>query len=74
MSTTFQHRAFIYADDDRYVAGLAPFIREGVEYGTLNIDGAWFSIGKGELHWRNKGGDFSVVDSGPEGLEPGEGI
>jgi carbonic anhydrase len=51
-----------------------PFIREGVQYGTLNIDGAWFSIGKGELHWRNPSGDFSVIDSGPEGLEPGEGI
>jgi carbonic anhydrase len=39
-----------------------PFVRSGVETGALNLDGAWFSIGKGELHWRNpEDGAFSVV-------------
>jgi carbonic anhydrase len=39
-----------------------PFVREARESGRLNLDGAWFSIGKGELHWRNPGnGLFSVV-------------
>ena len=30
-----------------------PFVRGAYERGELNMDGAWFSIGKGELHWRN---------------------
>jgi anti-sigma regulatory factor (Ser/Thr protein kinase) len=30
---TFCHRAFIYADDGRYVDGLVPFVREGVAAG-----------------------------------------
>jgi carbonic anhydrase len=39
-----------------------PFVRGAYERGELNIDGAWFSIGKGELHWRNPDdGQFSVV-------------
>ena len=39
-----------------------PFVREAQESGQLNLDGAWFSIGKGELHWRNPAsGQFSVV-------------
>jgi carbonic anhydrase len=41
-----------------------PFIREAVEAGQLNMDGAWFSIGKGELHWREPlTGKFAVVAS-----------
>jgi carbonic anhydrase len=39
-----------------------PFVRSAVERSELNMDGAWFSIGKGELHWRNpETGGFSVV-------------
>jgi carbonic anhydrase len=39
-----------------------PFVRAAMERGDLNLDGAWFSIGKGELHWRNPdNGEFSVV-------------
>lgn len=39
-----------------------PFVRGAYERGQLNMDGAWFSIGKGELHWRNPDdGQFSVV-------------
>ncbi|HEX5007850.1 MAG TPA: carbonic anhydrase [Hyphomonadaceae bacterium] len=39
-----------------------PFVRAAVKSGSLNMDGAWFSIGKGELHWRNPAtGNFSVV-------------
>jgi carbonic anhydrase len=39
-----------------------PFVRGAHERGALNMDGAWFSIGRGELHWRNPGdGQFSVV-------------
>ena len=39
-----------------------PFVRAAYERGDLNLDGAWFSIGKGELHWRSpESGEFSVV-------------
>jgi carbonic anhydrase len=39
-----------------------PFVRSAVERGELNMDGAWFSIGKGQLHWRNpETGSFSIV-------------
>lgn len=39
-----------------------PFVREAVEQGVLQLNGAWFSIGKGELHWRDPGtGAFSVI-------------
>ncbi len=39
-----------------------PFVRSAYERGALNMDGAWFSIGKGELHWRNpETGEFTVV-------------
>lgn len=39
-----------------------PFVRSAIERGELNMDGAWFSIGKGELHWRNpETGAFSIV-------------
>jgi carbonic anhydrase len=39
-----------------------PFIREATDAGRLTIDGAWFSIGRGELHWRDPAtGKFSVV-------------
>jgi carbonic anhydrase len=41
-----------------------PFVRTAYERGELNMDGAWFSIGKGELHWRNpETGHFSVVSA-----------
>ena len=39
-----------------------PFVRAAVECGQLSLDGAWFSIGKGELHWRDADtGAFTVV-------------
>lgn len=39
-----------------------PFVRSAYERGELNMDGAWFSIGKGELHWRDPdSGHFTVV-------------
>ena len=39
-----------------------PFVRSAYERGELNLDGAWFSIGKGALHWRNPDtGAFSLV-------------
>lgn len=39
-----------------------PFVRSAYERGDLNMDGAWFSIGKGELHWRDPDtGAFSEV-------------
>jgi hypothetical protein len=41
-----------------------PFVRDACESGELNMNGAWFSIGKGELHWRNpETGHFSVVSA-----------
>ncbi|MDZ4759813.1 MAG: carbonic anhydrase [Alphaproteobacteria bacterium] len=52
-----------------------PFIREAIERGDLNMDGAWFSIGRGALHWRDPAtGDFRVVASEPLTFEQGEGI
>lgn len=39
-----------------------PFVRAAFERGALSLDGAWFSIGKGELHWRDaETGAFSIV-------------
>ena len=30
-----------------------PFVSDAVSAGELNLHGAWFNIGKGELHWRD---------------------
>jgi carbonic anhydrase len=39
-----------------------PFVRAAVERGELAMNGAWFSIGRGELHWRDpETGAFEVV-------------
>ncbi|MEZ5939400.1 MAG: carbonic anhydrase [Hyphomonadaceae bacterium] len=39
-----------------------PFIREAVAEGRLKLHGAWFSIGKGELHWRDpETGRYAIV-------------
>ena len=39
-----------------------PFVRAAFERGQLSMNGAWFSIGKGELHWRDaESGAFTVV-------------
>lgn len=47
-----------------------PFVREAVERGELNLHGAWFSIGRGELHWRDaETGAFSVVAAEDATLE-----
>jgi len=52
-----------------------PFVREAVERGELNMDGAWFSIGRGELHWRDPAsGAFSVVSAASDTVDRGEGI
>jgi carbonic anhydrase len=41
-----------------------PFVRAAYERRELNMDGAWFSIGRGELRWRDpETGGFSVVDA-----------
>lgn len=47
-----------------------PFVRAAVEAGELNMDGAWFSIGKGELHWRDPAtGQFAVVGAEDPSLD-----
>jgi carbonic anhydrase len=52
-----------------------PFVREAVEAGELKMDGSWFSIGKGELHWRDPAnGKFEVVASEGAHFDRGEGI
>jgi carbonic anhydrase len=52
-----------------------PFVRGAYERGELSMDGAWFSIGRGELHWRDpESGAFSVVDAASELFDSGEGI
>jgi carbonic anhydrase len=52
-----------------------PFVREAVEAGELNLDGSWFSIGKGELHWRDpRSGKFEIVASEAAHFDRGEGI
>lgn len=39
-----------------------PFVSAAVEKNQLSLDGAWFSIGRGELHWRNRTtGRFETV-------------
>jgi carbonic anhydrase len=52
-----------------------PFVRGAYERGELSMDGAWFSIGKGELHWRDPATcEFSVVDAASDLFDSGEGI
>ncbi len=52
-----------------------PFVREAVEEGRLNLDGAWFSIGRGRLHWRDREtGTFEVVESRAPDQSDGDGI
>lgn len=42
-----------------------PFVKDRIERGALKLHGAWFSIGRGELHWRDpETGEFSVVAAG----------
>lgn len=39
-----------------------PFVRGAFESGQLALQGAWFSIGKGALHWRDpETGQFEIV-------------
>lgn len=41
-----------------------PFVREAIENGELSIDGAWFSIGRGELHLRDRStGRFEIIQT-----------
>jgi carbonic anhydrase len=52
-----------------------PFVRAAFESGQLSIDGAWFSIGKGALHWRDRdSGKFFVVEADGGEADPGAGI
>ncbi len=52
-----------------------PFVRSALERGALRMDGAWFSIGRGELQWRDpETGAFSVVDAGGDLYDSGDGI
>lgn len=52
-----------------------PFVRAAVEEGRLNLDGAWFSIGRGRLHWRDRHtGGFEVVESRASDQIDGGGI
>lgn len=47
-----------------------PFVRAAFEAGELAMNGAWFSIGKGELHWRDaETGAFTVVTAEDADLE-----
>lgn len=40
-----------------------PFVEERVKAGKLDLHGAWFAIGNGELHWRDpKSGEFDPVE------------
>lgn len=40
------------------------FVRDAVAAGTLELHGAWFNIGPGELSWRDpKTGEFSLFDA-----------
>ncbi len=39
-----------------------PFVREAIEAGQLALHGAWFAIGRGELHWRDaQTGQFQLI-------------
>ncbi len=52
-----------------------PFVRAAHDSGQLSIDGAWFSIGKGALHWRDRDtGKFCVVETEAGEAGPGAGI
>jgi len=42
-----------------------PFVRDRIEKGRLNLHGAWFSIGEGQLHWLDSDtGTFETVPAG----------
>jgi carbonic anhydrase len=44
-----------------------PFVRSAVEAGLLALHGAWFSIARGALHWRDpQTGAFSLVEPGAD--------
>jgi carbonic anhydrase len=44
--------------------GTFPFVQSALEEGRLTIEGAWFSIGKGELRWLDPDtGAFFLVDA-----------
>lgn len=49
-----------------------PFVKQRVEQGELNLHGAWFSIGEGELHWLDwDTGVFKTVPAAQPDLRPG---
>jgi len=42
-----------------------PFVADAIKNGTLDLHGAWFSIGQGELRWLDRGwGTFDLVPAG----------
>jgi carbonic anhydrase len=50
------------------------FVAEAVARGELNVDGAWFSIGRGALHWRDPAtGGFRLIENEEAGGGPGAG-
>ena len=52
-----------------------PFVQEACDAGQLQLDGAWFSIERGELHWRDRtSGRFAVVDGAHPFIAGGEAI
>jgi carbonic anhydrase len=49
-----------------------PFVAAATEKGTLELHGAWFSIGQGELRWlENDNGTFDVVSTGAAPIASG---
>ncbi len=61
-----RHEALEHAAVGQSIANLStfPFVAEALDAGALTINGAWFSIGKGELHWRDpSSGEFSVISA-----------
>lgn len=52
-----------------------PFVRDAVADGALELNGAWFSIGRGALLWRDPAtGHFEHIDSGETAHNSGDGI
>ncbi len=52
-----------------------PFVQDALERGRLAMHGAWFSIGRGELHWRDPdSGEFAVVDASASAPHGDEGV
>ena len=58
-------RALEFAGVGRSLENLMtfPFVEERVKAGKLDLHGAWFAIGEGELHWRDEAsGEFTLIE------------